>query len=352
MSVPTLGQVVNGPHHKVHYGKTHDAGTLRGFHCVDHWQRQAPDEPPSFKAHGGSCTDVYTTHRTVQALAADLPVDEPFLLVADLCNPHDICEWIGDHQGPFSRELPDAQLPPLPSNFARLDFDTRPMAVRDNGPHNFRMPQTRGWQPVHYRHYLAAYRSYVQRVDRDVAAILDGLDARADADRTLVVLLADHGEGLAEHGFVTKGGHFYESCARVPLVMAGPGIARGAACDSSLVSLLDVMPTVADALGYTPPDGIDGQSLWPLVTGRAGRFNRQAVCSWWGDGSAGAPGHMLRTLTHKYVRFEDAEELYDLEADPGEMHNLAVVPSHRGSIEQHRQMQRQTALSRGSVAPT
>ncbi len=121
-----------------------------------------------------------------------------------------------------------------------------------------------------------AYDSGVAYADRQLGRLLDALEARGLAERTVVVLTSDHGESLGEEGLVSHG-HLHDSNLRVPLVLALPeGGARGTRIPTQ-ISLADLVPTVLDLLGLPVPGGLDGRSLSPLLTGQPAATPRLAV---------------------------------------------------------------------------
>jgi choline-sulfatase len=124
----------------------------------------------------------------------------------------------------------------------------------------------------------------------------------------------------------------YEELVGVPLVISWPGRFRAARSDA-LVSLIDVLPTLCDLAGLPAPADVDGLSLRPVLEGRAPQLSdsrgaRQMVfAEYYGKQAWRVPIRMVRTAQWKYVRYlAHGEELYDLEADPGELRNLAREP--------------------------
>ena len=334
-----------------HFGKGHDMGGLRGFGIRD-GGRESVDEPAPWPWQYESEEDRAATRMTVDFLRDHR--DGPFLAVADLNNPHEICLWVGDHAMAHDDEPLDRPLPALPPNFRDADRDARPLAVRFNCCANFRVAQTQGWTEENYRHYLAAYDRYVARMDLEAGRILAALAQRPDAERTLVILFADHGDAMTSHGLVTKAAHFYEEVVRVPLILAGPGIAADGACqEGPLVSLIDVVPTLCDWAGIDAPPALPGRSLLPwLGASPPVDDDRKCVVSTWrGDGEVLAPARMLRTRRFKYMHYleDNAEELYDLERDPWETRNLAGDKRWRTVRDEHRDLLRDTCAATGDA---
>ncbi len=341
-SLPGLGELLTQAGYRaVHVGKTHDAGTLRGFEVAP------SEEERDVPAEGPWLVD-YDTRRDAAALARAEDMLHthgagPFCLVADFRNPHNICKWVGAHKGPHANEPVPGPLPPLPDNFETADLAARPLPVQYICCTHIRQSQTAGWTPENFRHYVAAYNHYTERMDRCAGRVLDALAERSDADRTLVVFVGDHGDGMAAHGMVTKQVSLYEETTRVPLIFAGPGVSgRGRACAQPLVSHLDLLPTLCEAAGIDPPPGLWGRSLAPWLAGRQQGTPHPYVAAEWHTewGHTASPGRMVRTDRYKYIRYREAdgEELYDLRADPGETRTLAADPAHAEALEAHRRL--------------
>ncbi len=190
----------------------------------------------------------------------------------------------------------------------------------------------RGTRPQPGAPPLEIYRAEVHWVDAQLGRLLDALDAAGHADDTIVAIVADHGEGLGEHGWL---GHrlLYEEQMHLPLMMRWPGGPAGARVDA-LVRSVDVAPTVLDLLGLPALPGVQGASLRGLAEGRpepprlayADQLN-----AWDTNGHVAELRpqddllHVLRDrrwkLIHKPTQPERSE-LYDLDADPDEAVNL------------------------------
>lgn len=332
----------------VHLGKTHDAGALRGFTIVPTDQLPVETEP-AWPANYDTLQDRYTTTRVVEYLSERRGSD-PYFLVADLNNPHNICGWVGENAGVHEDVPVRGPLPPLPDNFRTSDFDRRPLPVQYICCSHNRLSQAAPWSDDNYRHYLAAYYHYLSRVDAEIGLILDALEARPDAKDTLIVFTVDHGDGMAEHRMVTKQVSMYDNTTRVPLVFAGPSV-EGAdrAVAEALVSNLDLFPTLCAYAGIEAPAGLWGQSLLPWLQGERHDSPHPYVASEWHTewGFTISPGRMVRTPRFKYVRYLEgaerglSEELYDMEADPGETRTLIDDPDHARTLEAHRALLQQ-----------
>jgi len=109
------------------------------------------------------------------------------------------------------------------------------------------------------------YGEAVARTDPDMGALWTALAARGRLDRTIVIVVADHGESLNDHEELLHGDAFYDGVINVPLLIRVPGMAP--AVQDALVSHVDIVPTVLDLVGATEPANIDGVSLVPLMSG-------------------------------------------------------------------------------------
>lgn len=168
------------------------------------------------------------------------------------------------------------------------------------------------------------YHAEVAYADYQLGLVLRELERLGLADRTLVVVTADHGEGLEEHGEPTHSFFLYDSTVRVPLVLAGlPELPRGLRVETP-VRTADVAPTILALLDLPALDGVQGRSLVPLLQPDAAVPELVA----YGEASYFTPTlglPMLRYLRRgpwKYIHKVNPE-LYDLQADPDEQHDLA-----------------------------
>jgi choline-sulfatase len=175
--------------------------------------------------------------------------------------------------------------------------------------------------------FVDPYIGEIAFADSQVGRLLDALDNRALRERTIVIVAADHGESLGEHGEQDHGIFVYESVLRVPLMIRAPGVEPRRV--GAIVRLTDVMPTVLDLLGFPAPE-MDGVSLVDLVNGAspslvAGRRDPLELDayaeSFYPQRFGWSPLRALRVGRYKLI---DAPrpELYDLERDLFEEHNL------------------------------
>ena len=175
------------------------------------------------------------------------------------------------------------------------------------------------------RHYYAN----ISLLDDWVGRIVQTLDKRGQLDNTLFVFTSDHGDCLGDHHQVYKFSSHYDSVARVPLVMAGPGV-EALGVRESLVELIDLGPTLLDLAGLEPLDDASGQSLCALLSGENEALHEVVF-------SEHGPRVMARTHEWKLVLYpgQSYGELYDVQQDPGELYNHYDDPFY---AEAQRQM--------------
>lgn len=116
-----------------------------------------------------------------------------------------------------------------------------------------------------WRRYRASYCGMMRLIDDQVRRLVEAVYAKL-GDNTVIVYLADHGDYVGEYGLQRKGAGMPEVLMRIPFFVTGPGI-QAAHDDRSMVSLVDLLPTVAEMVGAEIPLGVQGRSLWPLLSG-------------------------------------------------------------------------------------
>ncbi|MCZ7597410.1 MAG: sulfatase-like hydrolase/transferase [Gammaproteobacteria bacterium] len=175
-----------------------------------------------------------------------------------------------------------------------------------------------------------AYFANVSYLDEKIGRLLGALERAGMQNDTVVVFCADHGDMLGERGLWFKMS-FFEGSARVPLMIAGPGI--GEALCREPVSLLDIAPTIAELAGVDGGEFAawsDGQSLAPVLGGE--RRTAPVLMEYAAEGSV-APLVSIRRGRFKFNHCEiDPPQLFDLEADPAELRNLAEDSEHAETV--------------------
>jgi arylsulfatase A-like enzyme/Flp pilus assembly protein TadD len=171
----------------------------------------------------------------------------------------------------------------------------------------------------------SAYHAEVAALDFQIGLVLRELERLGLTQRTIIVLTADHGEGLGQHDEPTHSFLVYDTTVRIPLVLSGwKDLPKGIRIPS-LVREVDIAPTIVDLLGLPALDGVHGVSLESLISGRETDLSLTA----YGEATSFQrtfevpPLRYLRTGRWKYIHKVNPE-LFDIENDPGEEHNLAT----------------------------
>jgi len=177
------------------------------------------------------------------------------------------------------------------------------------------------------------YAGEIAYVDSQISRVLEWLDVRGLADRTIVVAMGDHGESLNEHGEASHGLFVYDATVRVPLIIRAPFSRLQGRRVRSVVRAQDLLATLLDLSGIEPPSSAQSTSLVPLMAGEVADLNLDAYSE-----SYYARNHYgwseLRAIRVGRYKFVDAPhpELYDVERDPGETTNL--YEARRGLADQ------------------
>lgn len=216
----------------------------------------------------------------------------------------------------------------VPRRYVR---DTRPVplpAIADSllaliPPHARPITPFARLAPADQQALVTAHYAAVSFVDAQIGVLLARLDRLGRLDRTLVVLIGDHGYHLGDHGGLWEKHTLFERSARVPLIVAGPGVPRGQT-SAGLVELVDLYPTLAELAGVPPPADVEGVSFAPLLREPSRAWKRAAFTE-----RRPSAGRSMRTPRYRYTEWgvDGSQELYDHDIDPGETRNLAADPA-------------------------
>lgn len=236
----------------------------------------------------------------------------PFALQLSFTAPHDPRVAPPAYEAMYP---PEAM--PLPPNYmAQPRFDPGTLDIRDE------KLLERPLDPMEIRRETGRYYAMITHMDAQIGRVLEWLESRGQFDNTLIAFVGDNGLTLGAHGLLGKQ-TLLDDGVRVPLIVRGPGVARGARCDA-LVDVMDLMPTLCEAGGAPVPEGVDGRSLWPHLRDAAAP-GRDTVFGHYED-----LFRSVRTRHYKYIHHLKTvrEELFDLGADPYELHDIAGIPAH------------------------
>lgn len=283
----------------------------------------------------GYITDI-TTDLSIDFLK-NRPKDKPFFLMCHHKAPHRNWQPDAKHKAMFAGKV----IPEPPT--LRDNGVGRSDAIRECKQkvlENLSPNDTKGAPPAgvsddellkwKYQRYMQDYLACVQSVDVNVGRLLDYLDEAGLAENTLVIYTSDQGFFLGDHGLYDKR-FMYEESIRVPFLVRWPEVIKPGEVQSAMGINVDFAPTFMDAAGLPLPADMQGRSLIPLFKGKVPIDWRG---SWYyryyhdpGDHNTRAH-YGVRTTTHKLIYFwkKNQWEMYDLIADPSELHNLYSDP--------------------------
>ena len=351
--IPDIGQVLTeGGYRVFHCGKWHVPGrnVRESFQSLYYGQR-------NIGAGGAAYYDSASTHAVADFLT-NYDGDEPFYLQIGYVDPHDVCEYLHNHeekripnpleQGIVSEDV----LPPLPENF---DYDVRETVlhrvcrrVDDALIHAAILKGVREWDALQWRYLRWNYYRFIEKVDAEIGRILTLLRETSQHHKTLIIFSADHGEACGSHQMFQKF-TLYEESVRVPFIVSCLGaeipIEKDRFDETHFVSGVDVFPTVCDYAGIDVPEGLQGSSLRLLAEGRDVPWRDYAYIesNYWGraivtEGYKYVTEYKPKTVEDFMPPGPNAEQfglaqLFDRHNDPGETKNLAEETSYGDTVK-------------------
>lgn len=278
----------------------------------------------------------WTAQRAVNFIRCSPAVGRPWFFTCNFEAPHNPFDPPESFLKRYLEKLDDIPLP----RYTPGELDNKPAfqqtdreGVWGAGSGNFAYEKM---SDRDHRMIRAAYWALCDHVDYEIGRVLAALRETGQLDNTLIVFTADHGEMLGDHGFYFQGPYFYPEMVRVPLIISGAGIAKPVRA-ASFAELVDIAPTVLEAAGLPRYAGMQGRSLWPLLTGRAPDAHREDAYSEYYQaiptshkrtGGAHCTGLRNDLFALTVVHNLDAGELYDLREDPGETRNRWDDPAY------------------------
>lgn len=181
--------------------------------------------------------------------------------------------------------------------------------------------------------FMRAYYATITRLDFQIGTLIEQLHQSGHYDNTVIIFLSDNGYLLGNHGLGNKI-TMHEESVRVPMFIHGTQVKAKGLRSDALVSSLDVMPTVLDLAGVEKPAHLAGTSLVSLLEKPDNPLRDYVASECVGVGGKPGEGHrMIRTARWKYVLTDVNDAyLFDEQADPYEMKNLAALTEHRETL--------------------
>ncbi|MBR9843248.1 MAG: choline-sulfatase [Rhodobacteraceae bacterium] len=248
--------------------------------------------------------------------------ERPWCLTVSFTHPHD--PYVARRKYWDLYEDCDHLLPEVPT-----------IPYEEQDAHSKRIFDANDWRSFNIteddiRRSRRAYFANISYLDDKIGEILTALETTRQDKDTIILFVSDHGDMLGERGLWFKMS-FYEGSSRVPIMISSPDMAPGLI--TTPVSNIDICPTLCDLAGVSMEEVMPwttGESLMPLGQGQT---RTSPVAMEYAAEASYAPMVALRYGKWKYTRCTlDPEQLFDLEADPHELTNLAEVPEHQGTL--------------------
>ncbi len=248
----------------------------------------------------------------------------PFFMYLAHTAPHDPRQY-----PPELRERYRPDTVSLPESFAiRHPFDNGELLVRDE------LLEAHPRRPDAVRQHIADYYALITYVDQRLGQLMEVLEESGQADNTIVVFAGDNGLAVGRHGLMGKQ-NLYDHSLRVPLIFAGPGIPHGRRVDAGCY-LFDIFPTLCDLSATPIPQTVEGRSLLPAIGDPSTVVYDTMYFAY--RGFQRAVRHDGYKLIEYMVHGAREAQLFNVETDPGEMHNLIDSPSHQHRLRHMREL--------------
>jgi arylsulfatase A-like enzyme len=302
--------------------------------------KRGGDDQSGSTWHGDRVMDYLTTREASKAT-------KPFLIYYGFSHPHDTRDGrpellakygATNHTDPNSLPSLHSKQPPLPANYlAAHPFDTTHSDVRDE------MQVSGVWNKrdeASIRNELGREMACSENIDIQIGRVLEKLEQTGELDNTYIFYTADHGISIGRHGLMGKQ-NLYQHTWRVPFIVKGPGIKPGSRIEGNIY-LLDVLATLCDLAGITPPETNEGLSFKPVLEGQKSTVRDTLYGAYSGGSKPGM--RSVKNGDWKLIQYEAPDrsvmetQLFDLSKNPHELllehghPNLAKDPSHNAKL--------------------
>lgn len=271
------------------------------------------------------------------------PLTEPLFLEIGFPGPHPPYDPIPRYVEPYLKK----ELPLLPVTQEELDNQPEPLkALRLHNQEVDHDSVVLDLHPTHEQRHRqrAYYLANVTMIDEKIGQILQTLENRGYLENSIVIFTSDHGDCLTDHGHSQKW-TMYDIITKMPLVVWSPGRIPGGRIEEGLCQQMDIGPAILDLAGAEVPTGLEARTLLPAILGQAWEPRDFVYAEQAQDGILTDTQFMtmVRNRDWKLVHFldETCGQLFDLQADPHELHNLwenpAYLPHKRELLDELRE---------------
>lgn len=186
---------------------------------------------------------------------------------------------------------------------------------------------------INIEEIVQTYCETLMAVDESVQQVLEYLDKNGLRENTMVIYMGDNGFSWGEHGLIDKR-HFYEESVKVPFLVYAPGLFKGGIEIDKMVQNIDIGPTVMQLAGLQKPEYMPGKSIVQLLKGDSTKWRDRIFYEyfWEYDFPMTPTVFGVRTDKYKFIKYMgvwDQDELYDIENDPNEIHNIIEQPQYQ-----------------------
>lgn len=258
----------------------------------------------------------------IMALCTDLKVDPQYIMDDPELKP-DSADIIGYNA--TMRRIPEAERTRIKEIYAE-----RGKLLQQTHPHG------KDLLKLKYQWYMQDYLACIASVDENVGRVLDYLDKNSLSQNTVVIYTSDQGFYLGENGWFDKR-FMYDVSMQTPFLVRWPDHIKPGSVSSALTQNIDFAPTILDMTGTAIPSWIQGKSMVPVLTGKQTTLNRPYLYYHYYEYSKDhsvIPHRGIRSDRYKLIYFYpvDEWELYDLQTDPNEQHNLIKEKKYQSKI--------------------
>jgi arylsulfatase A-like enzyme len=297
----------------VTYHQSKRGNTAQEYHKAFEFSSYLNDNAERTSGHHGRAA----ANNAIEFLNAKWDREKPLFMFIGFEGPHDprvaADEWM---------RLYDREKIPLPKNY-------KPFHPIDNGWMTGRDEALAPWPRTEdeVRKHLHDYYGCISSIDHHIGRILRTFEDLGELENTYIIFSSDHGLAMGSHGLFGKQ-NLYQHSMRSPMIFAGPGIK--AARSEALMYLFDIFPTACDLAGVKTPEGLEGQSVVPVIRGEKST-HRETIFLSYEKGQ-----RVVRKGDWKLYRFPlvNHSMLFNLAEDPSELNNLAEVPEQANRIDE------------------
>jgi arylsulfatase len=265
------------------------------------------------------------------------PVTQPLFLQVGFPGPHPPYDPTPRFAEPYMKRN-DLPIPKVTA----AELDALPPPLKEKRQHDVEVDHDSVvWSldpsPEQLQRLWAYYCANVTMIDEKIGELLESLRTRGYLENAVVLFFSDHGDCMGDHGLIQKWS-MYEAVTKTPVVAWAPGrIAAGRRIDG-LCQLFDLAPTILELAGCNVPESFEAQTLLPALEGRDWQPREHVFCEQAGDVNLTGTEFitMVRSKRHKLVHFKGADygQLFDLEADPGEITNRWADPAMQATKDE------------------